>query len=96
MLGREIPNDRSVSRRSSQLKSGLDPASVADLPLSSRTNAICSDTDALLKFKLHHEDEYDSNYESEEELLPATCDDGNKSIWRIFKAAIPFQVGLWI
>lgn len=83
---------------STKLKDGLGSASVADLPftsISSRSKVsgiIYPDTETLLHLKVNDED-YDSNYESGEEL-PATCSDsdGKKSIWRIFKAAIPFQV----
>lgn len=77
--------------RSAQLKGG---ASIADLPLTALQprGGISPSAATLLQFKVN-DDDYDSNYESEEES-PAVCGDGdgNKSIWRIFKAALPFQV----
>ncbi|OQR77479.1 hypothetical protein BIW11_02900 [Tropilaelaps mercedesae] len=56
------------------------------------TPCICPRSSTLLSL---NDDDYDSNYESEEES-PTTCSggDGKKSIWRIFKAALPFQVAL--
>lgn len=80
------------------MKDSMGGATVADLPLTSLQprNGICPASATLLQFKVN-DDDYDSNYESEDDS-PTICSDseGNKSIWRIFKAALPFQVCIGI
>ncbi|XP_022671006.1 uncharacterized protein LOC111254430 isoform X2 [Varroa destructor] len=85
-----------IIKISTQMKDSMGGATVADLPLTSLQprNGICPASATLLQFKVN-DDDYDSNYESEDDS-PTICSDseGNKSIWRIFKAALPFQVAL--